>query len=1072
MRSAAQADAPSLAAGSERSRLSATAVLWGTLVIAFVLRLLFLGADGFKNDVSTFESWSLTLAEHPTREFFSKAGFADYPPGYFFILWAIGHVYKALVHNDPGFTLLKILVKLPATIMDLVDAALIFAIVRRYASAAWAYVAAAFFVLNPATIFISAYWGQVDSVAAGFVLAALYLMMRSDDLLPRGATFAIAGAWALLAYSILIKPPAVILVFLFLAFVAAARTPAQRMARVGGTAIGIGASLVMAYLSALTFHAGLNPVAQFFWLYQRYAYAKDVYPFNSVNAFNLYSVIYRFWQPDSTTIVFLPQSMWGMLILAAAALIVIPRFVQRRDMTAFLEAAMLLSLGYFVLLTRMHERYIFNAFLLAMPLMAVGRRYVFSAVALSITLLANLAYSLSYLHVMDTHPPNVDAADLLPILSRPLSLLNVLVFFGLTYAFVNGAEPIKTFDLRAWLGQLRTSARAWFAPLEGTARMLPVDWRIALGLTLGSFVLSFAWYWYPNEKIFDEIYYARAGEEYLGHKEIFEFTHPPLTKLIISLSMILFGGLAHGDTPWGWRFLNLVVGALMVLVLYLFAKRLLGSTLFAAAAAGMLMLDGFHFVQSRIATPEITVALFILLTLYAFYRLWIASQVRVAPLLTAALARRELILFGLATLGAAVFVWLAVPQLAKVPAVRGLRFDGLTSVVVFVYLELGAYLAIRLFAPRATKSVPEISYADGSRVVAGKLEDALPWRGEDGFRIEYGSAGEMTYATAEGTARFSPDGFMEAGPARVDGRRDAMIWLGVLALSGAALAASKWNGLFDFFVVWGLAALIVLQPWRSRLFAALDVKVARKPATWGNPLGISFDVLVAAMLFVGATMYVLSYIPYFGLGHSLSDMIGMQHGMYAYHHDLTASNPDSLKHPYASQWWQWPLIGRPISYYYHDFRPALAANDHAACCIAEIIALPNPIVWWLGLASVPFMAVLAWNERNKGYMLLVVAYLLQWLPWVNSPRVMFEYHFFPNLAIICLANAVLLQRVWRLANDPTRQLGAVRYAVAGYLALVVVSFAFFYPVVAGIHIPWQDWDARIHMFPFMNNSWV
>ena len=36
---------------------------------------------------------------------------------------------------------------------------------------------------------------------------------------------------------------------------------------------------------------------------------------------------------------------------------------------------------------------------------------------------------------------------------------------------------------------------------------------------------------------FDEIYYARAGDEYLQHKDIFEFTHPPLTKLIITPSL-------------------------------------------------------------------------------------------------------------------------------------------------------------------------------------------------------------------------------------------------------------------------------------------------------------------------------------------------------------------------------------------------------------------------------------------------------------------------------------------------------------------------------------------------------
>src|ERR1700684_3865366 len=93
--------------------------------------------------------------------------------------------------------------------------------------------------------------------------------------------------------------------------------------------------------------------------------------------------------------------------------------------------------------------------------------------------------------------------------------------------------------------------------------------------------------------------------------------------------MLLFGGLnGLGETGVGWRFLNVVVGALMVGVLYLFAKRLTGSTLFAAVATGMLLFAGFHYVQSRIATPEITVAFFSLTTLYAFYRVWTASAAR------------------------------------------------------------------------------------------------------------------------------------------------------------------------------------------------------------------------------------------------------------------------------------------------------------------------------------------------------------------------------------------------------------------------------------------------------------
>ena len=36
------------------------------------------------------------------------------------------------------------------------------------------------------------------------------------------------------------------------------------------------------------------------------------------------------------------------------------------------------------------------------------------------------------------------------------------------------------------------------------------------------------------------------------------------------------------------------------------------------------------------------------------------------------------------------------------------------------------------------------------------------------------------------------------------------------------------------------------------------------------------------------------------------------------------------------------------------------------------------------LRGVPIVAFLAWRERNKGYVLLAIAYLLQWLPWARS----------------------------------------------------------------------------------------
>ncbi len=182
--------------------------------------------------------------------------------------------------------------------------------------------------------------------------------------------------------------------------------------------------------------------------------------------------------------------------------------------------------------------------------------------------------------------------------------------------------------------------------------------------------------------------------------------------------------------------------------------------------------------------------------------------------------------------------------------------------------------------------------------------------------------------------------------------------------------------------MFGLAAAVALQNLWVPTLRAMGLRAVPRPAVWGNPRGFSVDILIAAMLFVGATIYVLTYIPYFALGHGLGDLLGMQKGMFTYHYDLHAT------HPYSSKWWQWPLLQVPISYYYKDFRTGAAATNGAACCVAEILALPNPAVWWLGLVSVPFVAWLAYRERIKAYALLIVwSYLLQWLPWIASPRI-------------------------------------------------------------------------------------
>ena len=1033
------------------------------LAAGFLIRLVFLPSLGFHNDVSAFEAWTLTLKDNPPWDFYAKTTFADYPPGYFIVLWAIGGFYSLLGHlhlidpNDSSYFALRILVKLPALVMDLVDAALIYALARRFASETVALVAAALFALNPATIYVSAYWGQVDSVSWGFVLVALWFALRSSDV-PAKASSRIVWAWVAMAFSILIKPQGALVAIVLLAFAFVPVDSEVRKKRLVATGIGVVAAFVLALLVGELFHPTLNIVNTFAWLIERYRVGSTVYAYNTVNAFNLYAIKQPFWQPDTASLPLFgiamgPMWLWGMVLVLAATALVVARYLQEKTDRAFIEASMLVAFAFFTLATRMHERYSFGAFLLAFPLLAFGRRRIWAIAILTLTTFMNLAYSFAYQTVMETHPPGIDATNIWGAGSHVLAALNVALFFVLGYVYLGGS--VGTMDsVEGDIGALLARARRWFDPREGVVAMVRLDWLYAGLFTVVSFIMCRLYLQWPDEKIFDEIYYARAGEEYLKHIEIFEFTHPPLTKLLVTLSMILHGGLAGGDSGIGWRFLNVVVGALMVGVLYVFAKRLTGSTLFAVIATGMLLFDGFHFVQARIATPEITVAFFSLTTVYAFYRVWTASAARRANV--PALSQANLIVFGaFLAAGAVVGAGVATALVTFGPHTRGFELQKAAWVVAFLYVEVIFYLAARWVASRRADKIDVTSYADGSRFVPGTL--ILP----DGERIPRGSGagelamradadasskyfhdGRMVYTSPAGAATFAPDGSMKTAGGSTSSR-EMWIWIGLLAISSGCLAASKWNGLFDFFVVWVCVAGVVAQ------------RFIRRPAVFGNPFGMPIDVIVGVMLVVSGAIYTACYIPFFTLGHNFLDMVALQKEMFDYHDHLVAT------HPYASSWWQWPILERPISYYYHDFRTGVNQNNPAACCVAEILALPNPFVWWAGLITVPVVAVLAYLERNRGYALIVIAYFLQWLPWIGSPRIAFEYHFFPNLAIIVLCNAIVLQKLWNWRPRGLASEMIPRIGVGVFLAVCVWAFFFFYPVLAGEHVTWQAWDARM-----------
>ena len=712
----------------------ATAPLAAILGAGLVLRLLFISSAGFHNDVAAFESWTLTLRDNPPWQFFAKAGFSEYPPGYFVILWVVAKLYALLGGDAHGGLLLRALVKLPAIVMDLVNAAVVFAIVRRYASQGVALAAAAALALNPVAIYVSAYWGQVDSVSWGFALIAVWCVLRAGDA-PDKTVPRLAWAWLALAFSILIKPPAAMLVLLFLAYPFAAADAAVRARRLAATAAGIGAALALALAvglavppAARTCSAGCSAATRF---------GSGIYPFNSVNAFNLYALRQPFWQPDTV-----PLSIFGIArrlarrvgrrararrdgadrrALPAAARRA--RVARRRDAV---RARVLRARDAHARALRLRRVPARDAADRVRPHRRLGRGRAHRDDVSEPGVLARVPDGDGGAHRGRRRDGPV-AADLA---SRRAGERRAVLLARDTAISAPPKPPpahAATRPSPAWSGRVARARRATrergSTRAKGSRGMTRRDWLFAGLFTLGSFVLCVLWLQFPAEKIFDEIYYARAGEEYLRHSDVnglwsFEFTHPPLSKLLITASMLLFGGLhGLGDTAVGWRFGNVVVGALTVGLIYVFAKRLTASTLFASLAALMLALDGFHYVQSRIATPEITVAFFSLLTLYAFYRLWVGAQIaRRVPLRSraGAIAFAATMAVGVVAAAAA---WYVAPLLGPIkngPDIIPRRAGRARGVGARAVLARGA--RARGAALRARR--PETSYADGTRVLA------------------------------------------------------------------------------------------------------------------------------------------------------------------------------------------------------------------------------------------------------------------------------------------------------------------------------------------------------------------
>ena len=410
-------------------RLDAGTILMTLLVLGLALRVFiaafYLPLSGLANDIGAFNAWGQRLASLGPAEFYEPGYFADYPPGYMYVLWLLGSVGGALTplvgQNATGG-----LVKIPGVLADVGVAWLLFVICRRWGgelidrsrfpvnAETLGLAAAVIYLFNPGTIFDSAVWGQIDSVGTLVLLATIYALARGwTEMAAIGAVVAL-----LIKFQFAFLIPIVAIVGIRRHLLGRSTDPEHDEQRdplraLTSIAVGIGTLTILMLPFGMLVYApleggdprgllGFLPAADpSRSLIGKLIEAAGTYTGLTENAFNLWrnpwsglgDTLQRGSDSGVGLVIGSLSLTWqqvGFVLFAAVALLALVHVARRDDVRGVLLAALLLSIAFFVLPTRVHERYLFPALALAAPLVLSGRTWPWIYGALSLVFFANV----------------------------------------------------------------------------------------------------------------------------------------------------------------------------------------------------------------------------------------------------------------------------------------------------------------------------------------------------------------------------------------------------------------------------------------------------------------------------------------------------------------------------------------------------------------------------------------------------------------------------------------------------------------------------------------------------------
>lgn len=301
--------------------------------------------------------------------------------------------------------------------------------------------------------------------------------------------------------------------------------------------------------------------------------------------------------------------------------------------------------------------------------------------------------------------------------------------------------------------------------------------------------------------------------------------------------------------------------------------------------------------------------------------------------------------------------------------------------------------------------------------------------------------------------------------------------LAAAVLLGLAIG-TKWSGIY-FLAVFGLMTVA----WDMTARRSVGVR------HWARA-GVLRDGVLAGVVMVGVAVvtYVGSWWSWFvqpdaynrqwaalNPGQGVTWLPESLRSLWKYHQDMWGfHNGLETPHSYAAHPLGWIVQWRPTSFFYPTEVSGLQGQEALDACGAEqcsqaITALGNPVLWWCGAAAV--LVALVWLFRFRDWRAAAVlsGIAAGWLPWfLYAHRTIFTFYSIAFLPWVVLT----LTYVLGLVIGPKDELGAQQRRVAIWsvgvlLALIVAVSVFFYPIWAGMVIPYDFWHSHMWM-----SQWV